>query len=302
MISRHRNAAVVVVAVFVATVLSGCTLVSAPPAAPTARSAETVEAEVAQIPGVSLRVGEAFNGFTPYLSISVEVAPEFTGDIATLLDYVLAEVWSQDEVAPEKSVVIGVDAAGHTGAMTIEELGSLDVGASIYAQSSVTLNLADLERRYGTWPAAAPTLPAALTAGSVSPSSRSLATIESALAAIPGVQFTAARGWDGTTPYVIATLSATDAFTGDPAALVDYALAQLASQEEIDRGRFVRFTFDAPGQTADTTQALLTALDIDSERYAGGSSLELSSEDLDRRYGIWPAVVPDLPTTLGGTG
>lgn len=115
MISRHRNAALAVVALLIATVLSGCSLVGALPAVPTARSVETVEAEVAQIPGVSLRVGEAFNGLTPYLSSSVEVAPEFTGDIATLLDYVLAEVWSQDEVAPEKSVVIGVDAADHTG-------------------------------------------------------------------------------------------------------------------------------------------------------------------------------------------
>lgn len=131
---------------------------------------------------------------------------------------------------------------------------------------------------------------------------RSLADVEDALAEIPGVQFTAARAWDGTTASVIATLAATDAFTGDPAALIDYALAQLASQGEIDRGRLVRFTFDAPGQTADTTRALLASLDIDAERYAGGSSLELASADLDRRYGAWPAAVPELPPTLGGAG
>lgn len=64
----------------------------------------------------------------------------------------------------------------------------------------------------------------------------------------------------------------------------------------------MRFTFDAPGQAADTTQALLAALDIDSDRYAGGSSLELSSADLDRRYGIWPAAVPGLPVMLGSDG
>lgn len=132
--------------------------------------------------------------------------------------------------------------------------------------------------------------------------SRTLATVEDALAEIPGVQFTAARAWDGTTAYVIATLSATDAFTGDRAALIDYALAQLASQGEVDRGRLVRFSFDAPGQTADTTRALLASLDIDSERYAGGSSLELANADLDRRYGAWPAAAPELPPTLGGEG
>lgn len=132
--------------------------------------------------------------------------------------------------------------------------------------------------------------------------SRTLADVEAAVAEIPGVQFTAARAWDGTTPYVVATLSTTDAFTGDPAALIDYALAQLASQGEVDRGRLVRFTFDAPGQTADTTRALLASLDVDAEPYAGGSSVELATADLDRRYGTWPAAVPELPPALGGEG
>lgn len=131
---------------------------------------------------------------------------------------------------------------------------------------------------------------------------RTLAAVEEAVAEIPGADFTAARAWDGTTAYVTATLSATDAFTGDPGALVDYSLAQLASQDEVDRGRFVRFAFDAPGQTVESTIAILATLDIASEQYAGGDSVELSSSDLDARYGSWPGEVPTLPAALGGAG
>ncbi|MGG7464624.1 hypothetical protein [Plantibacter sp. YIM 135347] len=132
--------------------------------------------------------------------------------------------------------------------------------------------------------------------------SRSLATVEAAVSEVPGATFSAARAWDGTTAYVTATLKASDAFTGDPAQLVDYSLAQLASQDEVDRGRFVRFAFEAPGQTVETTRALLASLDVDSDQYAGGSSLELASADLDKRYGAWPAAVPELPASLGATG
>lgn len=132
--------------------------------------------------------------------------------------------------------------------------------------------------------------------------SRSIATVEAAVAEVPGATFSAARAWDGTTAYVTATLTASDAFTGDPAQLVDYSLAQLASQDEVDRGRFVRFTFEAAGQTVETTKALLASLDVDSDRYAGGSSLELASADLDKRYGAWPAAVPEPPASLGATG
>ncbi|WP_024817773.1 hypothetical protein [Arthrobacter sp. 31Y] len=128
--------------------------------------------------------------------------------------------------------------------------------------------------------------------------SRSMSEAEAAVAKIPGAEFEAARAWDGTTAYVIATLSVTDAFSGDPAVLIDYSLAQLSSQSEVDRGRLVRFSFKGPGQTPKTTKALLTALSIDSAPYAGGSSLELANQDLDDRYGRWPAAVPDPPASL----
>ncbi|MGR0159117.1 hypothetical protein [Paenarthrobacter nitroguajacolicus] len=128
--------------------------------------------------------------------------------------------------------------------------------------------------------------------------SRPMAAAQAAVSRIPGAELEAARAWDGTTAYVIATLSATEAFTGEPAALIDYSLAQLASQDEVDRGRLVRFSFKAPGQTVNTTKALLASLSIDSEQYAGGSSLELANQDLDDRYGTWPAAVPDLPASL----
>lgn len=143
-----------------------------------------------------------------------------------------------------------------------------------------------------------PVNPASNSSASATSSSRSLADTEAAVAKVPGAGFKAARAWDGTTAYVTATLSVTDAFTGDPATLVDYSLAQLASQDEVDRGRFVRFSFEAPGQTTETAKALLASLGIDSEQYAGGSSLELANRDLDDRYGTWPAAVPDLPASF----
>ena len=142
-----------------------------------------------------------------------------------------------------------------------------------------------------TQPPAAPT-----SAGTVAP--RSMSSAEAAVAQIPGAQFDAARAWDGTTAYVIATLSVTPAFTGDPAALIDYSLAQLASQNELDRGRLVRFTFEGPGQSTGATKALLATLNIDAAEYGGESSLELANQDLDDRYGTWPAAVPSLPASL----
>lgn len=135
----------------------------------------------------------------------------------------------------------------------------------------------------------------ACTVGAPSTTARPLAVVEGEVAKIPGVGFTAGRAWDGTTPYLEATLSATDDFTGDPARLINYALAQLASQDEVDRGRFVRFTFEGPGQTVEGTQKILASLGIESQVYGGGSSLELSSKDLEQRYGTWPAPVPEAP-------
>lgn len=128
--------------------------------------------------------------------------------------------------------------------------------------------------------------------------SRPMAAAEAAVSEIPGATFQADRARNGTTAYVNATLSVTDAFAGDPAALLDYSLAQLASQDEVDRGQFVRLTFDGPGQTPEKTKTLLVSLRINSEQYGGGSSLELANQDLDERYGTWPASPPSLPPSL----
>ncbi|NQD90022.1 hypothetical protein HP499_19730 [Paenarthrobacter sp. CM16] len=142
------------------------------------------------------------------------------------------------------------------------------------------------------------TTPPAATSPTATRAARPMAAAQAAVAQVPGAELEAARAWDGTTAYVLATLSATEAFSGDPATLIDYSLAQLASQDEVDRGRLVRFSFEAPGQTVETTKALLASLGIDSEQYAGGSSLELANQDLDDRYGTWPAAVPNLPPSF----
>ena len=120
------------------------------------RSTAEAEAEIAKTPGVTARIGRAYDGFTPYLSVNVELSEAFTGDEAALLDQVLAQVWSQDEDAPEKYVTLGVHGAGHTAATTSAALERLGVGSIEYAGSAVSLMGADLEARYGEWPGSVP--------------------------------------------------------------------------------------------------------------------------------------------------
>ncbi|VXC67294.1 conserved exported hypothetical protein [Arthrobacter sp. 9V] len=134
--------------------LAGCT-VPADNSEPR-RSTSEAEADIAKTPGVTARIGRAYDGFTPYLSVNVELSEAFTGDEAALLDTVLAQVWSQDEDAPEKYVTLGVSGAGHTAETTSAALSSLGISSLKYAGSAVSLIGADLEARYGDWPSAVP--------------------------------------------------------------------------------------------------------------------------------------------------
>lgn len=135
--------------------LAGCT-VPADNSKPQ-RSTSEAEADIAKTPGVTARIGRAYDGFTPYLSVNVEVTEGFTGDEAALLDSVLAQVWSQDEYAPEKYVTLGVRGTGPTGATTSAALSSLGISSLKYAGSAVSLIGDDLVARYGKWPSAVPT-------------------------------------------------------------------------------------------------------------------------------------------------
>ncbi|WP_185751173.1 hypothetical protein [Arthrobacter sp. 31Y] len=135
--------------------LSGCT-VPADNSKPQ-RSTSAAEADIAKTPGVTARIGRAYDGTTPYLSVNMEVSEEFTGDEAALLDNVLAQVWSQDEYAPEKYVTLGVSGAGRTADTTSAALAGLGLRSMKYAGSAVGLRGADLVARYGKWPGSVPT-------------------------------------------------------------------------------------------------------------------------------------------------
>lgn len=135
-------------------VLSGCSLAgdrSGPH-----RSIAAAEADLAEIPGVTARIGRAYNGTTPFLSVNVELTAVFTGDETAFLDHLLAQVWSQDEDSPQKFVTLGVTGAGHTQATTSAALTRLGISSSEYASSSLQLKVADLTTRYGDWPGPVP--------------------------------------------------------------------------------------------------------------------------------------------------
>ncbi len=143
--------------------LAGCT-VPADNSKPQ-RSTSAAEADIAKTPGVTARIGRAYDGTTPYLSVNVEVSEAFTGDEAALLDSVLAQVWSQDEYAPEKYVTLGVSGAGRTAETTSATLAGLGLRSMKYAGSAVGLRGADLVARYGEWPGSVPMPSAVPTVG-----------------------------------------------------------------------------------------------------------------------------------------
>jgi len=137
-----------------AALLAGCTVPG--DSSEPRRSTSMAEADIAKTPGVTARIGRAYDGLTPYLSVNVELSEAFAGDEAALLDHVMAQVWSQDEDAPEKYVTLRVSGPGRTAGTTSAALSSLGINSMKYAGSSVSLTGADLVARYGEWPGAAP--------------------------------------------------------------------------------------------------------------------------------------------------
>lgn len=174
----RRTAAVLLASALLSGSLTACALVpnaqrppvddSATASSGSARSADDAAASVEGIAGVSARIGRGTDGSTPYLSINVELDDTFTAEIgapggssrdAVLLDYVLGQVWSQNEVAPADYVTLAVSGAGRTTEGVTAALAEIGISAIPYAGQAVSLKLADLEARYGTWPGEAPALP-----------------------------------------------------------------------------------------------------------------------------------------------
>jgi len=161
---RGRPAAGLTALLLCSALLAGCTVPednSKPH-----RSAAAAENDIAKTSGVTARIGRAYDGLTPYLSVNVEFSEAFTGDEAALLDYVLAQVWSQDEYAPKKYVTLGVNGTGRTAATTSAALTSLGVSSLDYAGSAVSLIGADMVARYGEWPGEVPSVGQELAQGS----------------------------------------------------------------------------------------------------------------------------------------
>ncbi|SMQ72504.1 hypothetical protein SAMN06295909_2783 [Plantibacter sp. VKM Ac-1784] len=157
--------------------LAGCTFMPSaqrPPAGDPSPSGpvrsvdESVEA-IQAIDGVTARIARANDGSRAYLSVNVELDEAFAAEIAAgdgetrdaaLLDFVLGQVWSQGEESPERYVTLGVTGAGRDQAAITAALAQIGVSAMPYSGQSVSLKLADLESRYGSWPGAVPELPA----------------------------------------------------------------------------------------------------------------------------------------------
>lgn len=174
---RRGTVATLIVSMLLGGLLAGCTFLPGtqrppagdpPPSGSVRTTDEAVEA-IQAIDGVTARIARANDGSRGYLSINLELDETFTAEIgagdggtrdAALLDFVLGQVWSQGEKAPERYVTLGVTGAGRDQATVTAALAQIGVSAIPYSGQSVSLKPADLESRYGSWPGAVPELPA----------------------------------------------------------------------------------------------------------------------------------------------
>lgn len=147
--------------------LCGCTITHAPQQSD--RSSKLVYSELNAIPGVS---SAQLNGGTSglpgrdQLGAALTLDPVYHPDTAVLLDYVLAELWSQSSVHPTTVVTVsmqrGDDVLDLSSAAAT--LGLKDVGTR-----SLAVAASDMAQRYGAWPGPIPTLPAALASPTATP-------------------------------------------------------------------------------------------------------------------------------------
>ena len=147
--------------------LSGCSLTHAPQRPE--RSSKQVYAELNAIPGVEsaqLNGGSSGMPGRDQLGAAIDLMPDFSPDISVLLDYVLAELWSQTSVHPTTVVTVsmqkGNDIVDLAPAATT--LGLTDVGTH-----SLAVSASDMAKRYGAWPGPVPELPAAIARPTAAP-------------------------------------------------------------------------------------------------------------------------------------
>ncbi|OAN27689.1 hypothetical protein A4X17_07785 [Plantibacter sp. H53] len=174
----HRILSVVVVSVVLTGLLAGCALLpgarrpastGAPgPSSEQARSTDEAIAAIEEVTGVAARISPANDGSTRYLAVNLELDETYDAGVvperranrdAALLDFVLAQVWSQTEDAPERFVTLRVTGAGRDTAWVTDTLTTLGVATIPYGGDVVSLRGVDLDDRYGTWPGEVPALP-----------------------------------------------------------------------------------------------------------------------------------------------
>lgn len=137
--------------------LAGCTFSSSRPSRPD----KTIHHELSSIPGVT-RVD--FLGGPNGLPTNVKfgAALTFTADsrpaITPLLNYLLAEIWSDTETHPNTGVFVAIDEGTTPVDLTpaAHSLGLKNVGNIFFKISA-----RQMTKRYGPWPGKPPTLPTA---------------------------------------------------------------------------------------------------------------------------------------------
>jgi hypothetical protein len=176
----RRTLVATLASVALAGLLAGCALL---PNANRPRSDETTDSPSGQlrssddaveaieaVPGVTARISPANDGSTPYLAVNLEFDETFAAAFppddpdrdATFLDFVIAQVWSQTENAPNRFVTLRVTGADRDAAWVTDTLATIDVVTIPFGGQVVSLRGTDLRARYGSWPGEVPTLPAAL--------------------------------------------------------------------------------------------------------------------------------------------
>lgn len=112
------------------------------------------------------------------MNADIVVQPGYTPAVAELLDYVLRQLWSQNETHITTKVSIKLLTGTATESTTIDLIPALTtLGITAYNRDPTTvdslgygLGIAELTKHYGTWPGPVPELPVALSAPSAAPS------------------------------------------------------------------------------------------------------------------------------------
>ena len=112
------------------------------------------------------------------MNADIVVQPGYTPAVAELLDYVLRQLWSQNETHITTTVSIRFLSGTATESTTIDLIPALTkLRITAYNRDPTTvdslgyrLGIAELTKRYGTWPGPVPEIPVPLSAPSAAPS------------------------------------------------------------------------------------------------------------------------------------